>query len=239
LLGKLVYTEWIKLKKSKVLQILYMSPILSTVSAYFTFIDFPGNQWMNSFYAMIMVHAILFLPLLAGLFSAAVCRYEHAEGGWKQLLALPVNRIQVYSAKFFIVCLFVALTQILLLVGLFLVGLLHGYSDPFPWQGVLVRLFMGWFGCLPIIALQLWVSTAWSSFAAPVALNVILTLPNILIANSEKFGPWYPWAQPFLGMVFEQESGFTFSVETLLFVIVGGFVIFSLGGLVYFQRKAV
>lgn len=239
MLRRLLYTEWLKLKKTKVLQILYISPVLSTIAAYFTFLDFPGNEWMNSFLAMIMVQAILFLPLLAGLFSAAVCRYEHAEGGWKQLLALPVNRMQVYSAKMIIVCLFVALTQVFLLVGLLLVGLLHGFNDPFPWNEVLLRLFMGWLGCLPIISLQLWVSTAWASFAAPVALNVILTLPNILVANSERFGPWYPWAQPFLGMVLDEQSGFTLSVETLVVVIVGGFLIFTFGGMFYFQRKAV
>ncbi|PMC35912.1 hypothetical protein CJ195_16770 [Bacillus sp. UMB0899] len=239
MLSKLMYTEWLKLKKSKVLQILFISPILSMIAAYFPFFDDPGNEWMNSFLSMIMVQAILFLPLLAGIFAAAVCRYEHEEGGWKQLLALPVNRLQVYSAKLIMICTFVALTQILLLIGLLLVGLVHGYSDPFPWHEVLLRLFMGWLGCLPIITLQLWVSTAWSSFAAPVALNVILTLPNILIANSATYGPWYPWAQPFLGMVMDQESGFTFSVDTLVFVIIGGFLIFTIGGMAYFHQKAV
>ncbi|MBU7592541.1 ABC transporter permease [Metabacillus halosaccharovorans] len=237
--SKLIYTEWLKLKKSKALQILFISPILSTIAAYFNFFENAGNEWMNSFLSMIMVQAILFLPLLAGIFAAAVCRYEHAEGGWKQLLALPINRLQVYSAKLITVCTFVALTQILMLAGLFLVGMLHGFNDPFPWKEVLLRLFMGWLGCLPIISLQLWVSTAWSSFAAPVALNVILTLPNILIANSETFGPWYPWAQPFLGMVMDQQSGFTFSIETLVFVIIGGFLIFTIGGMVYFKQKAV
>lgn len=239
MLRKLIYTEWLKLKKSKVLQILYISPVVSTIAAYISILEHPENEWMSPFYTMIMVQAILFLPLLAGLFAAAVCRYEHAEGGWKQLLALPVNRLHVYSAKLIIVCIFVALTQILLLIGLFLVGMLHGFSDPFPWQQVFLRLFMGWLGCLPIISLQLWVSTAWSSFAAPVAFNVILTLPNILIANSETFGPWYPWAQPFLGMVLDQQSGFTFSIETLVFVIIGGFVLFTIGGMAYFHRKAV
>lgn len=239
MLKRLIYIEWLKLKKSKVLQILYISPILSTIAAYFPFFDSPENEWMNSFLSMVMVQPIIFLPLLAGILAAAVCRYEHAEGGWKQLLALPVGRFQVYSAKLIIVCTFMALTQILLLVGLLLVGMVHGYSDPFPWQEVVVRLFMGWIGCLPIIALQLWISTVWSSFAAPVALNVILTLPNILIANSETFGPWYPWAQPFLGMVMDQQSGFTFSIETLVFVIIGGFFIFTICGMVYFRQKAV
>lgn len=235
----LMYTEWIKLKKSKVLQILYISPILATVAGYFTEFTVAGNEWIDTFYTMILVHAVLFLPLLAGLFSAAVCRYEHAEGGWKQLLTLPVNRTRVYSAKLIVVCVFIALTQMLLLVGLFLVGILHGFTDPFPVREVLIRLLMGWLGTLPLISLQLWVSTAWSSFAAPVALNVILTLPNMLIANSDKYGPWYPWAQPFLGMIIDSGSGITFSIETLIFVIIGGFVIFTIGGISYFQQKAV
>ncbi|MBU9714150.1 ABC transporter permease [Evansella tamaricis] len=235
----IMYTEWLKFKKSKVFQILLISPLLATVVAYFPNFDFPGNEWLGPFFSMIMVQAVLFLPLLAGIFAAAVCRYEHAEGGWKQLLVLPVHRLHLYSAKLLLVCFFIALTQVLLLVGLLLVGLIHGFSDPFPWQDILLRLLMGWLGCLPIISLQLWVSTAWSSFAAPVAFNVILTLPNILIANSEFFGPWYPWAQPFLGMIMGQETGITFSTETLVFVIIGGFLLFTSGGMIYFLRKEV
>ncbi|MFA9558329.1 ABC transporter permease [Evansella sp. AB-rgal1] len=234
----LLYTEWIKIKKSSLFIILLISPMLSIVVGYFTMFDFGGNQWISPFFQMIMIHAVLFLPLLAGIFSAAVCRYEHAHGGWKQLLALPLNRAQIYVSKLLIICLFMALTQILFLLGLFLVGMIHGYTDPFPWEFILIRLAMGWLGCLPIISLQLWVSTAWASFAAPVALNVIFTLPNLLVANSEKFGPWYPWAQPFLGMALTDNTGFTFSIETLVFVILGSFFLFLIFGITYFSRKA-
>ncbi|SDZ64522.1 hypothetical protein SAMN05421736_12458 [Evansella caseinilytica] len=239
MLPSLMYTEWLKLKKSNVFPLVWISPLLAAVTGYFTMFDSGANQWFDPYFQMLLIHAVLFLPMMAGIFSASVCRYEHQNGGWKQLLALPVKRSSVYLSKFFIVMLFIAITQLLFFIGLLCVGMLQGFTDPFPWGMMLTRVFMGWIACLPLVTLQLWASTAWASFAAPVALNVILTLPNILVSNSEKFGPWYPWSQPFLGMLLGEEGDFFYSTQTLVFVIIGGFIIFSIGGLLYFKQKAV
>jgi hypothetical protein len=100
----------------------------------------------------------------------------------------------------------------------------------------------GWIACLPLAALQMAVSSAWSSFAAPMALNVVFTFPNILVANSADYGPYYPWVQPLLAMVprtKESFGAFNVPAETLFLVILGSFVLFLAGGLIYFQRKAV
>lgn len=74
------------------------------------------------------------------------------------------------------------------------------------------------------------------------AVNTIFTLPNILIVNSEKYSPWYPWAQPMLAMVPQSQAEFgalNVSPETLYIVILGSFAAFFLSGFVYFQRKAI
>lgn len=227
------------MKKSSIFPLVWASPLIATVAGYYTYFDFGFNRWFDTYFQMVMVHAVLFLPLLAGIFSAALCRYEHQSGGWKQLLSLPVKRTEVYISKFLIVMLCLALTQLLFLGGLGLIGILHGFTDPFPYELILTRVFMGWIACLPLVTLQLWASLAWKSFAAPLALNVILTLPNIIVANSEKYGPWYPWSQPFLGMVMGESGDFFYSTETLIFVVVGGFLVFTIGGLTYFKYKAI
>src|SRR5690606_20910753 len=100
----------------------------------------------------------------------------------------------------------------------------------------------GWIAALPLAALQLFVSVVWSSFAAPLALNVIFTIPNMLIVNSEVYGPYYPWAQPLLSMLAvspDKYGAFNVPLETLLYVILGGFALFFTAGLTYFQRKEV
>jgi hypothetical protein len=60
--------------------------------------------------------------MLAGILASLCCRNEHLSGGRKQLLALPVKRSNVYIAKFHYVLLFLALSQILVLIGILLNG---------------------------------------------------------------------------------------------------------------------
>lgn len=237
----IVKSEWLKFRKSNIWILLFISPLLSTVLGLLENYDDTPMKWFSLYSSVISAHSLLFLPLLTGIFSAFVCRYEHQDGGWKQLLALPVSRSQVFLAKGFLVTIFLAITQLLILISWYTIGTIKGFTDPFPTELVWKGILGGWIACLPLTALQLWISTAWASFAAPLAINVILTLPNILVANSAKYGPWYPWAQPFLMMISKQgDMGSLYvSTETLLYVVVGSFLVFFLCGFLYFQRKSV
>lgn len=237
----IVQSEWLKFRKSNIWILLFISPVLASLIGILQRTDEPPFQWVNLYTNMISIHSLLFLPLVTGIFSAFVCRYEHQGGGWKQLLALPVTRSQVFLAKGFLVILFLAITQILFFLCFYLIGTGKGFTEELPNDLVLRGIIGGWIACLPLAALQLWISTAWASFAAPLAINVIFTIPNMLVANSAKYGPWYPWAQPFLTMIPKKgDIGSLYvSTETLLFVILGSFVIFLVCGFTYFQKKTV
>lgn len=242
-MGKLFRSEFLKLRKSSIWMLIFISPILSLLLGLADLSEIPDvgkYQWTATLGMMTVSHAILFLPLLTGIFSSFICRYEHAGGGWKQLLSLPVTRTNVYIVKIFIVSFLIAATQILFLAGLFFIGWMKGYPADIPWGTISTSVIGGWVACLPLIALQMFVSVAWSSFAAPLAVNVIFTIPNMLIVNSETFGPYYPWAQPFLMMMPNSAENFgalNVSTETLFIVIVGSFVLFIASGLGYFMRK--
>ena len=67
-----------------------------------------------------------------------------------------------------------AVVQLLFMGAVLGAGLIHKVDAPIPWEMLLRCLLGGWVACLPLAALQLGVSTAWSSFAAPLALNVVL-----------------------------------------------------------------
>ncbi|GIN86434.1 ABC transporter permease [Heyndrickxia sporothermodurans] len=237
----IVRSEWLKFRKSNIWILLLVSPALASLLGILENTKDSSLQWVMLYSNMISIHALLFLPLLTGIFSAFVCRYEHQGGGWKQLLALPVTRAQVFLAKGFLVILFLAITQILFFLCFYLIGTGKGFSEGLPTEIIWRGMIGGWIACLPLAALQLWVSTAWASFAAPLAINVIFTLPNMLVANSSTYGPWYPWVQPFLTMI--QKKGdigsLYVSTETLLFVIVGSFILFLVCGFTYFQKKSV
>ncbi len=240
-------SERIKLGRSQILLLAVFAPLLSILIGFLSNLDGAGSEaqaWEGLLLAMSMLHAMFFLPMMTGIFSAFVCRYEHAGGGWKQILSLPVSRSALYMAKLLTVAGALALSQLLFSVGLLIVGAVKGFDlASVPWDVLSSRLIGGFVACLPLAALQLFVSTMWSSFAAPLVLNMIFTVPNILIANSATFGPYYPWVQPLLAML-PNGGGYDFGAFSLplanLMITVGGsFVLFLAAGLIYFVRKPV
>ncbi|MGG6313341.1 ABC transporter permease [Paenibacillus macerans] len=236
--------ERLKMARSRLWLVLLASPALSAlIGALVDLPDGAGSEaWPLLISAMSMLHALLFLPIMAGLFPSFICRYEHTGGGWKQLLVLPVSRGAVYLAKFTVVVTLLAGSQLLFFAALLIVGQIQGIAGPIPWDMIAVSLVGGLIACLPLVALQLGVSLVWSSFAAPLAVNVSLTIPNLLIINSAKIGPFYPWAQPLLAMMprgQEDYSAFNLPYESLFVTVLGSFLLFLAAGMLYFRRKAI
>lgn len=240
----LVQSEFLKMRKTYIWLLLFVSPAFAFVAGFLTEqVEGAPNEWVIPLVIMTPIHTILFLPLIIGVFTSFLCRYEHKNGGWKQLLSLPVKRTNVYLSKFFLTIMLIAINQGLVLVAWLAIGFIKGFEDPIPYD-VMVRSFVGgWIATLPLAAIMLLISMAWASFAAPLAFNVVFTVPNILVANSETYAPFYPWVQPFLTMIPKGGEGpwggFFMSFESLVYAIIGGFILFFVSGLIYINKKAV
>lgn len=236
---RILSSERLKMGKSPIWLLILVSPLLALLLG---ITATPGGNWAVLMNAMLSLHGLLLFPMLTGVFASFVCRFEHAGGGWKQLLVLPLTRTGVYSAKLTVVMVLLALTQCLMLGSIVLGGMFHGFTQPVPWGLLAGHLLLGLFAALPLAALQMFVSLVWSSFAAPLALNFGLTVPNILIVNSATYGPYYPWAQPMLLMMPTGSGGFgayNVPLGTLIAVVGGSAVLFLLIGLLYFRRKEI
>ncbi|MGV8083554.1 MAG: ABC transporter permease [Coriobacteriia bacterium] len=201
-----------------------------------------AGQWEQAYQMAAIQYSWLFYPLLAGVFAALVCRVEHIGGGWKQALSLPVPRSSVYLAKFLLLAGLLAATSVVFGLGFVGIGLLSHFAADVPWATLGRSLLAGWIAVLPLAAVQLWVSSRWRSFGAALALNVCFTLPAIFAAQSSDIGPWYPWAQPMLAMLpntakAAADGPLSIAPETFWIVIVGGFVLALVGGLLTFARR--
>ncbi|QHS22805.1 ABC transporter permease subunit [Virgibacillus sp. MSP4-1] len=244
MLYSILRSEWYKLRKSKISFIILAAPLVGLFAGLSSGLA-DGmekiNGWYASLMAMTLTYALLFLPLVTGVLAGFICRYEHQEGGWKQLLSLPVTRSRVYIAKFLLILCLVFFIQWLFLGSLYLVGTIKGITDPFPMTIVWKSILGGWVASFPLVALQLWMSMIWKNFAASFTVNVIFTLPAILAVNSKTFGPVYPWGQPFLMMYAGGGTDAVFFVpwEQVLTTVGGSFLLFFVGGLIYFQKKPV
>lgn len=240
----LLQSEWYKLRKSKIIGILLAGPIVGLLIGLIQNVDMLPkelNQWHGTMMMINLTYALLFLPLITGVLAGTICRYEHQAGGWKQLLALPVTRGNVFLSKYLLLIFLVLVIQVLYLGAILGVGFIKGFTDQFPTEIIWKSIIGGWVATFPLIALQLWVSMMFKSFAASFSVNVIFTLPTILAINSETFGPYYPWAQPFSMMYIGGDTNDIFFIpwDQLLLVVGGSFLVFFICGYVYFQRKAV
>lgn len=202
------------------------------------------GQREGAYQAAVMQYAWLFYPLLAGVFAALICRVEHAGGGWKQTFSLPVSRGRVYLAKYLLLAMLLAVTSVVFALGFVGLGMLRGFTEVVPWAVIARSVAAGWVAVLPLAAMQLWISSRWKSFGAALALNVCFTLPAIFAAQSSEFGPWYPWAQPLLAMLparaeISASGPLSIAPETFWLVIVGGFAVALVGGLLTIARADV
>ncbi|WP_217596102.1 ABC transporter permease [Cohnella sp. GbtcB17] len=242
---RMIRSEWLKTRRLAKWLLLGAAPGSAILTVLFGLsldigatADFP---WKEALALGAVLYGSLLLPLLTGVYAAIVCRYEHFGGGWKQLLALPVSRTQVYMVKLAYVAGLIAFTQVLFLALLLLLGAMKGGTGSIPWATMLSAACGGWIASLPLAALQLAVSSAWTSFAAPLAVNVAFTLPNMLVANSETYAPYYPWLQPMLAMTpgnAYQFGAFGLSPLSLYAVVFGSFVLFLGAGWGAFFRRS-
>ncbi|WP_393959858.1 ABC transporter permease [Priestia megaterium] len=239
---QLCKVEWFKLFKTKAWVYLFVNPILIAAILFVGDQAMPSGKikWLMASAFIANVHGLLLFPLTGGLVTSFVCRYEHEAGGWKQLLSLPVTRKSVYGAKLITAAVFMGILQVFVFVVLLGISVLKDYPGTIPLKMMAGNMLSGWIAVLPIIAFMLVVSMALSSFGASLTVNVILTLPNLFVVNSERFGPWYPWTQPtygMLGVTGKASWELMLTTQTFLVVIISSFLLFVAAGLLYFQRK--
>ncbi|NWN79103.1 MrsE [Bacillus sonorensis] len=208
----LLAAERLKLKRSNMWVLYVSAPFISVLLAYTNFRNNykqfvqPGdNEWVEAWTQVAVFMGSFVLPILVGIYAAFVCRGEHAGGGWKQLLALPVLRSRVFFAKAAVVVMMVAVTMGNLYTLFIVFGFLNGLKGDLPFFAVLGYVVQGSIACLPLIVLQLIISVRHQTFGLPLAVSIGFTLPSILAANTP-LGQIYPWTLPMLGMSPPDES---------------------------------
>lgn len=85
MLWQLCKIEWFKLFKTKAWTYLFVSPILIAAILFVGDQAMPNGRmkWLMADALIANVHGLLFYPLIGGLVTSFICRYEHEAGGWK------------------------------------------------------------------------------------------------------------------------------------------------------------
>ncbi|MES9739583.1 ABC transporter permease [Peribacillus frigoritolerans] len=238
----ILYVERLKLKRSKLWILYLIGPLLGVLLAYTNFFKnydlfmSPGeNPWVEAWTQVALFMGPFVLPIMVGIYAALVCRGEHAGGGWKQLLALPIKHSDIFLGKFLTVARMVVITMLILIIFFVTFGYMKGMEGGLPIITILGFMIRGIFACLPLILLQLIISIRAKTFGIPLAVSIVFTLPAIIIASTP-LGQIYPWTQPMLAMSPEDESPIQsyFLFYTLL---IGSFIVLLLYGVKSFTKR--
>jgi lantibiotic transport system permease protein len=206
-----LHAEQLKLKHTLALALCFVAPLtvitLNTLVALtrspnggngIQQIDF--TQWaiiQCSFWSILM------LPLFITLQSALLAGVEHSNQQWKNLLALPIPKSVHFISKWLILWLMNALSTLLLMLLIptsgFLLDAASGtieLTGPVPWAKLALLSLQLCITSSLMLGIQTFIALRWRSFTVASASGMVATVAGFLIAQSSRFGHYYPWALP-------------------------------------------
>lgn len=188
-------TECMKLRRSMIWLALAVLPLLSAALGTFNYLNNLGiltDQWYSLWTQHELFYCTLFAPALTGVYCAYVCRLEHLNHNWNQVMTLPVTPARIFLSKLMVVSLLSLLTQAVSGLLFLISGKLAGLTAPVPPE-VLLWLARGWLSLTVQAAILLCAALLVRSFAIPVGLGILggfLGLPALI----KGFGAWFPFS---------------------------------------------
>jgi len=183
---------------------------------------------------------ILALPLLITLEASLLAGLEHGQKHWKDLFALPIPRWSVYYAKLVTGGLLVALSLLVLAVGLGAEGLILntvrpslGLAPPVPWLDIFTDVARTFAASLLLLALITWIAVRWPSFAVPITIGLTGTVVGLTLDISARADFWarmFPWSMPLSAVAqIDQYRTFEDHVTAIALGVIGGLIVAVLG----------
>jgi hypothetical protein len=118
---------------------------------------------------------------------------EHQTNAWKQVLALPISRTEVYSAKFLFNALLLLMSCALLAVGTFILGLILNFGTDVPYIKLVQIVFYPFFAALSFLAVQIWLATTFKNQSIALTFGIVYALFS---SYTQSAPDWLPLKWP-------------------------------------------
>lgn len=229
--------DFLKIRRKGIWFLIFLAPIgLIAMQAlnYGLRFDYLMKQNAKDPWGGLIENIIVFVPIAlylgCTLVSSLVANVEHQLSSWKQLLALPISRTAVFSAKFLLCFLLLCVSCILLPIGTIILGLCLGFgAADIPFEQMATMGFYPLLGALPLLALQLWLSLTFRNQSLPVSLGVTVSIVSPFTMNMSE---WFPLNWPVFGFLGPHQIWFIAAGAATGLAIL-------LVGLIHFNRKDV
>ncbi|HBG5344626.1 TPA: ABC transporter permease [Clostridioides difficile] len=197
MLRKSVLGEILKLKHSFIWYILLALPLISVLIGTGNFYlnqSILKKEWYSLWTQVSLFYGEFFFPILIAIFCAYVCRLEHMNHNWNNVMTLPINLKNVFLSKLIIISILTAITQIVFVIFYIVAGNMLGFSQSVPNEltGWIVK---GWIISISIASIQLYLSIKIRSFATPIGISLCLSLFGMgLLVAQPSIGIFFPYS---------------------------------------------
>lgn len=197
MLRKAVLGEILKLKNSFIWYVLIALPLISVLIGCGNFYLNQGiltKQWYSLWTQVSLFYGEFFFPILIAIFCAYICRLEHMNHNWNNIMTLPINLKNIFLSKLAVISVLTAITQIVFVIFYIVAGNMFGFPDSIPKEltGWIVK---GWIISISIASIQLYMSIKIRSFATPIGISLCLSLFGMgLLIAKPSIGIFFPYS---------------------------------------------
>ena len=230
---KVIKADLIKMKRKWIWFLVVLGPlgvVLLQAANYGLRYDYlvkPGDDHWKG----LLENIQLFIPITLGLgftiIASMTANVEHQQNAWKQLLALPISKKSVYTAKFIANGVLLFISCFLLVIMTCVLGIILKFGINIPYLQIIKMSFFPLLAGIPILGLQVWLSITFRNQALPLTIGIlgaIFSMYAILVPD------WVIWKWPLL--IGKHH-------DSLWFVSMGlgvGLIIFLIGMLDFIKR---
>ncbi|PAD23136.1 ABC transporter permease [Terribacillus saccharophilus] len=232
--NQMIQIEFKKVKRSKILPILIIAPLLIIVSGINSLISYitPEDQgaWQAMFVQSCLLFAYYLLPLTMVVVSILIIQRENANNGILKMLSLPIIPSRMALAKF-IVFLHYLLLEILIFFLFFIIAGLYasnyvGLNDPVPYGYVLKWSVLLFVTAIPLVAFIWMLACLFKKAFLSIGLSMFMVIGSVFIANTNA---WILFPFSYSGKFVSEELSRISNAEASLDINLYPFIAASLG----------
>lgn len=237
MMGRALSADFLKIRGKGIWLLAFIGPVGLIAMQALNFglrYDYLMKEYAADPWGGLLESILFFVPIALFLGITLVCslmaNIEHQLSSWKQLLALPITRTAVFSAKFVLALLIISVSCILLTLGTVALGLGLGMDVQEIPYGDLIRLgFVPFMGAIPLLALQLWLSLTTKNQGIAVSFGITASVVSMFALQ---FPDWVPLKWPLIAYIGPGQTQ-VISAGLLLGATI------TLMGLIHFNRRDV
>lgn len=246
----LLKIEFLKVKRGRIVPLIFIAPVLvvasgvANLSQYFT--PEYTNAWPAMFIQSALVYAYYLLPFSMIVVCVMIAGRETGHNGILKMLALPVSRYALSTAKFCVLAFYLFMEMVVFLAVFAIAGTVAtstmGVTETLPILYLLKWCASLFLTMLPCVGIMWAITVLFEKPLLTVGLNLFLVIPGVLVANTPL---WIAYPYCYSGYLvtcslhdFTAESGtIAFSLFPFLPVAILVFVLVSVVSITQFGKK--